>query len=215
MTPSGRAADHAPRRALASNAARTKSWPSRLSPFSATNRSPSLRVRVSMESPLTAKRALAWPRVAASASACGPQVMPRALPTRQRGLHRLVAVGERMHLAVDILAGLMALARQHQHIARLQCGDRRRGWPRARSPISRAPGAAARISLADGGGIFAAGIVVGDDHVIGQRGRRWRPSADACPCRGRRRSRTPHAACSPVCGRNASSTFSSESGVWA
>ena len=41
----------------------------------------------------------------------------------------------------------------------------------ARSPISRAPGCGSENFLADGGGIFAAGIVVGDDHIVGQRGR--------------------------------------------
>ena len=50
-------------------------------------------------------------------------------------------------------------------------------------------GAAARISRRIVGGVFAARIVVGDDHVVGQRAAIG-PSADACPCRGRRRSRT-------------------------
>ena len=45
---------------------------------------------------------------------------------------------------------------------------RQRGWPAARSPISRAPGAAAKISLRMVAAIFAAGIVVGDDHIVGQ-----------------------------------------------
>ena len=103
--------------ALASKAARTKSWPSRLSPFSATNRSPSLSVRVSMESPSTLKAWLAWPRVAASASVWVHRRHAARPPTATRGGNRLLAVGEGMHFAVDILAGLMALAGQHQHIA--------------------------------------------------------------------------------------------------
>src|ERR1700744_4325949 len=65
--------------ALASNAAFTKSCPSR-EPFSATKRSPGLSVRVSMESPLTENALVAWPNVAASASAEVHSAMPRVLP---------------------------------------------------------------------------------------------------------------------------------------
>ena len=59
----------------------------------------------------------------------------------------------------------------------------------ARSPISRRPLAPARICGADGGRALRARVVVGDDGDVGQTRRRWRPSAAACPCRGRRRRR--------------------------
>ena len=85
----------------------------------------------------------------------------------------------------------------------------------ARSPISRAPGQAARIGGADRGGVLAARVVVGDDASRRAAPRR-RPSAGACRGRGRRRRRTPRAAgprCAdaapsaaaparPACGRN-------------
>ena len=63
----------------------------------------------------------------------------------QRRADRIM-VGKRNDPVADDLAGLMALAGDQQHIAGAQAGDRRRGSPRARSPISMAPGAAARIA---------------------------------------------------------------------
>ena len=43
-------------------------------------------------------------------------------------------------------------------------------------------------------GVLGARVVRGDDGHVGERPRRWRPSAGACRGRGRRRSRTPRSA---------------------
>ena len=52
------------------------------------------------------------------------RLMPRALPARWPRSPLRSRSEKGMHLAVDILAGLMALAGHHQHIAGFQCGDR-------------------------------------------------------------------------------------------
>ena len=88
--------------------------------------------------------------------------------------------------------------------------------PSAAMPARMASGAVADFAragtagenfAADGGGVFAARIVVGDDDAIGEFRRRLRPSTDACPCRDRRRSRTRQRACPSTCGRSALRTF--------
>ena len=71
----------APRRPWRRRRRATKSWPSRLSPFSATNRSPSFRVRVSMESPFTAKARAGLAQGGAFGFGGGPQRSCRA-PSR-------------------------------------------------------------------------------------------------------------------------------------
>ena len=65
----------------------------------------------------------------------------------------------------DDLAGFVAFARDQQDVAAL---ERRNGARIAsrRSPISVAPGAAARIARGSRR-LFAARIVVGDDHAVG------------------------------------------------
>ena len=134
--------------APALSAAATKSWPSRLSPLMAKNASPGAMVRVSIEMPGTdggRRIARAW-RASRPPSPSTVQSGDRSchLP-RKRGRDRLV-VAERQHPFADDLAGFMALAGDQQHVAALQLRDRRRGSPRARSPISIAPGAAGRIA---------------------------------------------------------------------
>ena len=82
---------------------------------------------------------------------------------------RLV-IGERQRPVADDLAGFVALAGDQQHVARLQARDRRRGSPRARSPISTRAGRGGQDRGADRGRIFAARIVVGDDDAVGHLG---------------------------------------------
>ena len=110
----------------------------------------------------------------------------------KRGGDRLV-VAERQHLFADDLAGFMALAGDQQHVAAAKIRDRTRGSPRARSPISIAPGAACRIAAR----IAAGSSLRGLSSVTITRSAsapRSRPSSAACRHRGRRRSRTPRPA---------------------
>ncbi len=76
-----------------------------------------------------------------------------------------------------------------QHVARRRASHRRRGWPRARSPISCAPGAAARIAARIAAGFSVRGLS-SVTMTLSALARRSRPSAAACRRRDRRRSRT-------------------------
>ena len=68
-----------------------------------------------------------------------------SLPLRNRRPD-LVVVRERQGPVANDLARFMALAGHDQDIARFEAPRRPCGWPAARSPISRAPGAPFRIS---------------------------------------------------------------------
>ena len=69
-----------------------------------------------------------------------------------------VVVGERQHAVADDLAGLVALAGDQQHVACFAARRCRRGWPAARSPISVAPGAAARMAARIAAGCSLRGL---------------------------------------------------------
>ncbi len=74
-------------------------------------------------------------------------------------------------VAADDLPGFVALAGDQQRVALLQHRRRRRGSPRARSPISSAPGRGGENRGADRGRVLRARIVVGDDDDVGRAGR--------------------------------------------
>ena len=107
------------------SAAATKSWPSRASPLMAKNSRPAASVRVSMETPVTRRQALAAPAPpVAAAQICpvGPQRLSvmRRRRLRERPRRDRLVVGERQVPVADDLAGLVALAGDEQHVARLQ-----------------------------------------------------------------------------------------------
>ena len=116
-------------------------------------------------------------------------------------------------VAADDLPLLMALAGNHQNIPSGQTVQR--GFDRL-CPVAdfQRAGTGCQDGGADGGRIFAAGIVVGYDDDVGKAAAAW-------PINGRLpRSRSPPApntTCSRpvVCGRSAVSSRSSASGVWA
>ena len=94
-----------------------------------------------------------------------------SLPLRD-GRPDLVVVRERQGPVADDLAGFVAFAGDDQHVARRRSSLTAVRIASARSPISRAPGAPARISARIAAGSSRARIVVGDD-------RRHRPSRSA------------------------------------
>ena len=124
---------------------------------------------------------------------------------RERALHagilaqrvaddRLVA--ERAPLVAVDLVVLVALARDQHHIIAGRSAPA--PWRIAQRAVMLDDDAAwppmpARMSATMRARVLAARIVVGDDDVVGELRGDARPSAGACPRRGRRRSRTPRA----------------------
>ena len=117
----------------------------------------------------------------------------------------------------DDLALLMPLAGNNQDVAGVEAAvTHRRRWPSARSPISVARGAPARTAARIFAGILAARVVVGDDDPVRPGARRFSPMIGRLP--GSRSPPQPKATTSfaaVVCGRSASSTATSASGLWA
>src|ERR1700746_2271691 len=87
----------------------------------------------------------------------------------ERGSDRFV-IAEGHDPVADDLAGFMTLAGDEQDIARPQLGD---GAPDCFAPVADLGGARRRRQNrgADRSGIFAAGIIVGDDYTVGLGGR--------------------------------------------
>src|SRR6185436_15213637 len=110
--------------APAANALATKSCPSRAS-FSATNISPGLSERVSIETPITAQVPSIFPPVAFAASSdvhsgSGPFLLCTGASRFLERSARHIEVGERNGHALHDLAGLVALAGDQQRIACLK-----------------------------------------------------------------------------------------------
>ena len=149
----------------------TNSWPSRSS-FSATNTSPGCSVRVSIEKPVMGATGVpsACPCAAATSSShChSGSGMDRCL--RKRRAHRLV-VRERQHGRCRRSGRSRGPCRRSAARRRARAGATPARMASARSPISRAPGAPARISARMARGRLAPRIVVGDDDVVGVLGR--------------------------------------------
>src|SRR5438128_2273860 len=82
-------------------------------------------------------------------------------------------VAERQYLLADDLAGFMALAGDQQHIARAQLGNGRANRVAAVANLY-CPRRAAQDGRANGGGLFAARIIVGNDNPVSEA-RRDRP----------------------------------------
>ncbi|MEO0034088.1 MAG: hypothetical protein RLZZ501_111 [Pseudomonadota bacterium] len=98
----------------------------------------------------------------------GPQRAGAADPVgRPRGGAGLDRVIERQHLIADDLAGLVALAGDHQQVARLQPGNGGADRGAAVGDLDPAQ-AAGQDRRADPGRILATRIVVGDDDAVGQ-----------------------------------------------
>ncbi len=103
--------------------------------------------------------------------ATGAQPSDRGL--RQGGAHRLV-IRERQHGRADDLPGLVALAGDQQHVA---LAEQARAGADRLGPVAdlACAGAAGQDLGADGRGVLAARIVVGDDDVVGEARRRCGP----------------------------------------
>ena len=137
------------------------------SPLMAMKRSPGFSVRVSIETPAAppASGALGAPNSvrefrqrAKAPRSCGP------LDRRPRAL----CVGKRQRPVADDLAGFMTFAGDDQRIARLSACSTPARIASPRSPISLAPGAAARIAARMLAGFSRARVVVGDDDDVGE-----------------------------------------------
>src|SRR6185503_6557079 len=99
--------------ARADAAALRNPWPSKRSPRSATNKSPSRRLRLSVETPVnSASSPLARPPSAAAASASRIICL---FPLHQRRA-RLFLVGKMGALAGDLLVVLVSLAGNEDHV---------------------------------------------------------------------------------------------------
>ena len=154
-------------------------------------------VRVSIESPATL--------CGSAPCALGAHRLRHRLDGPERRAHAtfsssaavdLLVIAERQHLAADDLAGLVALAGDQQHVAGLKRRDG--AADRLAAVADLADVRARRRAVEDGGAdrrrIFAARIVVGDDDAVGALRRDRAHQRRACPCRGRRRRRTPRRA---------------------
>src|SRR2546423_5133702 len=76
-------------------------------------------------------------------------------------------VAERQYLLADDLAGFMALAGDQQHIPRPQLGNARANRLASVANLY-CPGRAAQDGRANGGGLFAARIIVGNDDPVSE-----------------------------------------------
>ena len=154
----------------------------------AKNASPRPTVRVSVEIPGTSLRQRA------RAIRAHSQLPSRRCVQRARVVMRLPAMrrdtaswSENGNVLVPtIWPSLVALARNPSSTSPDFSSETAVEIACPRSPISTAPGAAAENSLADRGSFFRSRVVVGDDDDDPHFQMRWRPSAGACPCRGRR-----------------------------
>ena len=191
-----------------------KRWPSVVSPFSATNRSPGPTSRESKATPVDgevadARRRRSRAAISARRSRAARHASRRASPARR------VDVVERQHQVADDLALLVALAGDQHDVLRRPPRRSPRAIASRRSPISVAPGAPSSTSRADRGRVLAARIVVGDDHAVGVAAPRPAPISRACRCRGRRPRRTRRSAARRHAACSAAIAASSASGVWA
>src|SRR5436190_6214165 len=153
--------------APALNAAGTNSWPSRAS-LRATNTSPGSRLRESMENPVTRSAG------APSASPCAAATKSSHCHSgsaidgclREGGPYRFV-IREGQDARADDLPGLVALAGDQQQVA---VAEQARAGADGLGAVADLPRAGStRQDLGtDGLGPLAAGVVVGDDDVIGE-----------------------------------------------
>ena len=174
-------------------------WPpSALSPRTPTNRLPATISRESTYAPSTSVSGVPTGSRASApdlqdlvdGQPHAPALPPTTPPISSRAT---IAVVERRHHPVALLPLLVALAGDHHHVAR---GARPRR-PGDRGPpvgLHHGPGRAVGHAGQDLGddrlGLLGARVVRGDDRHVGEAPRPRRPSAGACPGRGRRRSRS-------------------------
>ena len=156
--------------------ARTWSWPSLLSPLSATNRSPGCSVRVSIEMPVTPSPSA--PLTRASSGLTRPSARPQGLvghartPFRvsERRADRLV-IGKRQDVVSRRSGPFHGPCRRRRECRRRASPPTAVSIAARRSPISitlrRTAARAGENFAADGGGVFGARIVVGDIDDIG------------------------------------------------
>ena len=170
-----------------------KSWPSKRSPRSATNRSPRRRLRVSVvtRDEATPPRRRREPPTSARG---GRRVHHASPPARKRMPRRTAAIGERQALAVDFLVVLVALAGDQHDVARARACertlDRRRAVELDRPVGRRSTAMPATIASMIAARILAARVVAGDDDAVGERAGDRAHQRPLAGDRGRRRSRT-------------------------
>ena len=109
-----------------------------------------------MESPFTAKGAAGLAQGGGFGFGGGPQRHAARPPSASAAFTASSRSEKGQHFAADILAGLMALARDHQHIAGLQRGDAGADGLGAVADFARA-GRGGQNFLADGGGDLRCG----------------------------------------------------------
>ena len=101
--------------------------------------------------------------------------VPLFAPCRARIGAGDVAVVEGVHRAVDLLAGLVALARDQHDVAGLRQPERHRDGLATvadlHHPLAADPLGTQQHGPTDLGGVLAARVVVGDDEDVGQAGR--------------------------------------------
>src|SRR5262245_42205918 len=173
--PSATTAPQAPR----SNAAPTKSWPSKLGPRSAKKRSPRSSVRVSMDTPVGFPRPSTSTRPSRLATS-SPSVLTALAPTGMRdplspfplpkqGASHL-HIGEGMPHLPDLLVFLVAFSRDHDGVARPGLVERSRDRLAAIDDrhVRGAGLAEARLDVGeDRAGILAARVVGSEDREVG------------------------------------------------
>ena len=165
--------------APAAIAAATKSCPSTRSPGSATNSPPGVdRAAVELDGAGDAlvPRGAVQPPAGDAGDVGEGQLDHRGPPWARTSARSSSSTSENGSFsAPDLLAGLVALAGDHDDVARGAPRPRPRAMAARRSPISstRAPGdlaGAVEHRGADRGRVLGAGVVVGDPEVVGELG---------------------------------------------
>src|SRR6185437_7720593 len=149
------------------SACATKSWPSKRSPFNATNKSPGMSPRVSV---VTRAKGTDAPMTRPPRRPRPPRYSSFVPPTRERG-RNAGSIEKCPALAVLFLIVLMTFPRHYDDVSiarvRQRAFDRRCAIERHR-PFGRRKPKALDDVVCDRARILAARIVAGDDDAIGQ-----------------------------------------------